>query len=92
MYERDRDFAAYSLAARMYPDAFPDEQSDEGSTDSNETTDAIATTESTATPAKHHGYLRRIEHQRQPRRNRSPIESPRSCGWRQRYRIYGGRQ
>ncbi|MEC7196001.1 MAG: hypothetical protein VXW23_03360, partial [Planctomycetota bacterium] len=50
MYERDRDFAAYSLAARMYPDAFPDEQSDEGSTDSNETTDAIATTESTATP------------------------------------------
>ncbi|MAV54751.1 MAG: hypothetical protein CMJ28_02205 [Phycisphaerae bacterium] len=25
MYERERDFAAYSLAARMYPDAFPDE-------------------------------------------------------------------
>ena len=50
MYERDRDFAAYSLAARMYPDAFPDEQSDENSTDSNETTDAIATTESIATP------------------------------------------
>ena len=48
MYERDRDFAAYSLAARMYPDAFPDEQSDDGSTDSNETNDAIATTESTA--------------------------------------------
>ena len=48
MYERDRDFAAYSLAARMYPDAFPDEQSDDGSTDSNETNDAVATTESTA--------------------------------------------
>ena len=50
MYERDRDFAAYSLAARMYPDAFPDEQSDDGSTDSNEANDAIATTESTAPP------------------------------------------
>ena len=50
MYERDRDFAAYSLAARMYPDAFPDEQSDDGSTDSNETNDAVATTESTAPP------------------------------------------
>ena len=50
MYERDRDFAAYSLAARMYPDAFPDEQSVDGSTDSNETNDAIATTESTAPP------------------------------------------
>ena len=48
MYERDRDFAVYSLAARMYPKAFPEEQSDGGSADSNESTDAIATTESTA--------------------------------------------
>jgi|GEM_PF-4453171 len=31
MYQRERDFAAYSLAARMYPDAFPNDQTSEGS-------------------------------------------------------------
>ena len=51
MYERDRDFAAYSLAARMYPDAFPENQTDDVSSDSNEAAATLAATESTSTPS-----------------------------------------
>ncbi len=48
MYERERDFAAYSLAARMYPDAFPEDQSGSGSNPpSEDTSDA---NESASTP------------------------------------------
>ena len=48
MYERERDFAAYSLAARMYPDAFPEDQSGSGSNPpAEDTSDA---NESASTP------------------------------------------
>jgi hypothetical protein len=52
MYQRERDFAAYSLAARMYPDAFPDDQTGESPADPEGSTASVDATEATEAPAQ----------------------------------------